>query len=132
MIIIELDKKNKQYDYKYIAKDMDGNLVIGWIVVEQPWRTPKSYWTYWMYSNEYGSYRMHSGCTSRTNLGFKKVKVNPDTIKPLNQIELIKYCLEHGNTIRLEETFYKGLAYVNSYTIINSVDEIPYELWENE
>ena len=32
--VIIFDKDNKQQDYQSIARNMDGELVIGWIVVE--------------------------------------------------------------------------------------------------
>ena len=51
-----LDKTNSAKNYKYIATEIDTDEeVIGNIVVEQPWYTSQDQWTYWMYTNEYGS-----------------------------------------------------------------------------
>ena len=118
--VLRFDKENKQDEYKYIARDMNGKLVIGWIVVEKPWYSSKSAWTYWMYSNKYGSGGFCGGCT---DLGLERVKVNPETIKPFNQIEHIKYDLEHGFRVELRD------KEDNVVASINYVDKIPYELW---
>ena len=118
--VLCFDKENKQEDYKFIARDMNGKLVIGWIVVEEPWYSPKSAWTYWMYSNKYGDGGMCGGCT---DLGLERVEVNPETIKPFNQIENIKYDLECGFRVELID------KEDNIVASINYVDKIPYELW---
>ena len=118
--VLYFDKENKQDEYRYIARDMDGKPQIGWIVVEQPWYTPKSAWTYWMYSNKYGSGGMCGGCT---DLGLERVKVNPETIKPYNQIEKIKHDLEQGFRVELRDREHNVMAN------INNMEEIPYELW---
>lgn len=118
--VLRFDKENKQEDYKFIARDMNGELVIGWIVVEQPWYSSESAWTYWMYSNKYGNGGMCGGCT---DLGLERVEVNPETIKPFNQIENIKYFLECGFIVELKD------KEDNIVASINYVDKIPYELW---
>lgn len=123
------DKTNKQEDYQFIAKDLEGNSVIGWIVVEKPWYSPESNWTYWMYSNRYGN----GICGGASDLGFERVPVNPDTIRPYNQIEQIKYDLECGMDVRLEKKFYlfyEDIPEDNTLAIIHNINEIPYELWE--
>lgn len=95
--VIYLDKENKQKDYQYIARDMSGKLVIGWIVIEKPWYSPTESWTYWMYRNRYGP----GFCGGASDLGFERIKVDPNTIKPFNQIEEIKYDLENGFNVEL-------------------------------
>lgn len=125
--VLYFDKENKQKDYQYIARDMNGKLVIGWIVVEQPWYSRSSDWTYWMYSNKYGN----GFCGGASNLGFERVIVDPATIKPYNQIEQIKYDLEIGMTVQLEKKMYLfgDEPDDNILAIIHNEDEIPYELW---
>ena len=118
--VLYYDKENKQKDYQFVARDTNGKLVIGWIVVEKPWYSPKSAWTYWMYSNKYGSGGM---CGGASDLGLERTKVNPETIKPFNQIEEIKYDLEHGFIVELRDEENKAM------TRINYADKIPYELW---
>lgn len=118
--VLYYDKENKQKDYQFVARDTNGKLAIGWIVVEKPWYSPKSAWTYWMYSNKYGSGGM---CGGASDLGLERTKVNPETIKPFNQIEEIKYDLEHGFIVELRDEENKVV------TRINYADKIPYELW---
>lgn len=123
------DKTNKQEDYQFIAKDLEGKFVIGWIVVEKPWYSPESNWTYWMYSNRYGN----GICGGASDLGFERVPVNPKTIRPYNQIHQIKYDLECGMDVSLEKRFYlfdEDAPKDNTLAIIHNVNEIPYELWE--
>lgn len=123
------DKTNKQEDYQFIAKDLEGKFVIGWIVVEKPWYSPESNWTYWMYSNRYGN----GICGGASDLGFERVQINPDTIRPYNQIEQIKYDLECEMDVKLEKKFYlfdEDVPEDNTLAIIHNVNEIPYELWE--
>lgn len=123
------DKTNKQKDYQFIAKDFEDKSIIGWIVVEKPWYSPESNWTYWMYSNRYGN----GICGGASDLGFERVPINPDTIKPYNQIEQIKYDLECGMDVKLEKKFYpfdEDAPEDNILAIIHNVNEIPYELWE--
>lgn len=123
------DKTNKQEDYQFIAKDLEGKFVIGWIVVEKPWYSPESNWTYWMYSNRYGN----GICGGASDPGFERVQINPDTIRPYNQIEQIKYDLECEMDVKLEKKFYlfdEDVPEDNTLAIIHNVNEIPYELWE--
>ena len=124
------DKTNKQEDYQFIAKDFEGKSVIGWIVIEEPWYSPGTEWTYWMYSNRYGSGGI---CGGASDFGLERVPVNPETIRPYNQIEQIKYDLECGMDVRLEKKFYlfdEDAPKDNILAIIHNVNEIPYELWE--
>ena len=127
--VLYFDKENKQEDYKYMARDMYGKLRIGWIVVEQPWYSAKSDWTYWMYSNKYGS---GGFCGGASDLGLERTIVDPATIRPYNQIEQIKYDLAIGMTVRLDKKLYLFGDEPNDNTlaIIHNESEIPYELWK--
>lgn len=100
--VIYFDKENKQKDYQIVARDYNNKLQIGWIVVEKPWYSSSSSWTYWLYSNKYGS----GFCGGAADLGFERIPVQPDTIKPYTQIETIKYDLELGMTIELKKELY--------------------------
>lgn len=126
--VLYFDKENKQQEYQFIARDMDGKLRIGWIVVEQPWYSSKSAWTYWLYSNKYGD---GGFCGGASDLGLERTIVDPETIKPYNQIEQIKYDLEIGMTVRLDKKMYPfgDAPDDNILATIHNVNEIPYELW---
>lgn len=127
---IIFDKENKQDDYQYIARDMNGKLQIGWIVIEKPWYSHQSAWTYWLYSNKYDA---GGFCGGASDLGLERIMVDPETIRPYNQIEQIKYNLEIGMTIRLDKKFYtfsEDAPKYNTLAIIHNVNEIPYELWQ--
>lgn len=127
--VIIFDKDNKQQDYQSIARNMDGELVIGWIVVEEPWYSPETDWTYWMYFNEYGQ---GGFCGGATDLGLSRCMVDRDTIKPFTQIEKIKYDLEIGFTVRLDKKlicFNDEKNENNTLAVIEKEEDIPYELW---
>ncbi len=127
--VLYFDKENKQQEYQFIARDMEGKLKIGWIVVEQPWYSRESDWTYWLYSNKYGA----GFCGGASNLGLERTIIDPETIKPYNQIEQIKYDLEIGMTVRLDKKFYvfdDEAPDDNTLAIIHNENGIPYELWE--
>ena len=128
--IVCLDKENKQQEYKYIARDMNGKLVVGWIVIEKPWYSPPDSWTYWMYKNKYGP----GFCGGASDLGFERIKVDPNTIKPYNQIEKIKSFLEDDLNVELiykipYQEDDKSIKYGEVKLIIHNEDEIPYYLW---
>lgn len=127
--VIIFDKNNKQQNYQSIARNMDGKLVIGWIVVEQPWYSPETNWTYWMYSNEYSPGGL---CGGATDLGLTRCIVDKNTIKPFTQIEQIKYNLEIGLTVKLDKKlilFKDEEDDDNTLAIIEKEEDIPYELW---
>lgn len=127
--VLYFDKENKQQEYQFIARDMEGKLKIGWIVVEQPWYSRESDWTYWLYSNKYGA----GFCGGASDLGLERTIIDSETIKPYNQIEQIKYDLEIGMTVRLDKKFYvfdDEAPDDNTLAIIHNENEIPYELWE--
>lgn len=131
--VIYLDKENKQKDYQYIARDMSGKLVIGWIVIEKPWYSSLESWTYWIFSNKYGP----GFCGGASDLGFEKIKVDPNTIKPFNQIEEIKYDLESGFFVKLVNKIpYKDDNGLTKYSevelAIHNKNEIPYYLYNQK
>lgn len=110
---IVFDKENKQIPYMHIARDWNNRRsVVGYVVVDtSDWTS-----TYWMYLNN-------------KNM----VHIKPETIRPFNQIEHIKYDLECGVEVILTK---KPIYLVdekskedNIIAIINNIDEIPYELW---
>lgn len=54
--VLRFDIENKQKDFQVIANRLDnGEDIIGWVVVEQPWYSPKNRWKYYVFYNEYGS-----------------------------------------------------------------------------
>ncbi len=127
--VIIFDKDNKQQDYQSIARNMDGELVIGWIVVEKPWYSAEADWTYWMYSNEYYP---RGFCGGASDIGLTRCIVDRDTIKPFTQIEKIKYDLEIGLTVRLDKKlilFKDEEDDNNTLAIIEKEEDIPYKLW---
>lgn len=122
------DESNNQIDYQFIAKTYDGKSVVGYIVIEKPWYSNQSDWTYWMYINQYGK----GICGGASDLGLTKVMVNPPTIRPYNQIEKIKYLLNNGISVELVReliVFDDESGLDNSIMIIDNIDDIPYEMW---
>lgn len=130
MHIIVFDKDNKQQDYSYIAKDIEtGKFHIGYVLIEQLWYSPPSSWTYYIVKNEYGE---GGFCGGATDLGFKKYKVDKNTIEPYTQISEIKRIKEEGFDIELVEKPYFSESDKNIIAIIKHDEEIPYELWKKE
>ena len=123
--VLVYDPNNKQEDYQYVAKDMYEELIVGYIVVEKPWYSNKSDWTYYIVHNFYGSGGICGGCT---DLGLQKVIVRPDTIIPYNQIGMIKWNQNHN----IDTKLVKELCFDNDEEVvayIKASDKIPYELW---
>lgn len=125
--VLVYDPNNKQEDYKYIAENMSGELVIGYVVIDKPWYSNKSDWTYYIVSNEYGS----SGiCGGAVDLGLKKEVVKPDTIAPYNQIGEIKFNQAHNFDTKLVKKL-DLFGQEEEIAYIKASDDIPYELWRN-
>ena len=118
--VVVFDQYNKQKNYQSIARNLSGELVVGWVVVEQPWYSEP---TYWMYSNEY---RSGGPCGGAIDLGLTRCEVYENTIKPFTQIEEIKYDLECGMAVKLVEGFFDCTPLV----IIEKEADIPYDLWK--
>lgn len=123
--VIVFDKYNKQKNYQSIARNLFGELVIGWIVIERPWHSTETDWTYWMYSNEY---QPVGTCGGAINLGLTRREVYKNTIKPFTQIEEIKYNLECGMVVKLVENIFDS----NPLAIIKKEEDIPYDYWKEK
>ena len=50
---ITFDKDNKQKYYEYMAKDMNGEYVVGFLWIDRPWYTMEDQWTYYIRIQEY-------------------------------------------------------------------------------
>lgn len=124
---IVFDPENKQQDFQFIARDIDGNLRVGWIVIEKPWYSSSNHWTYWIYQNKYVGGGI---CGGAVDLGLVRFMVNPDTIQPYNQINEIKMDLERGLGIQLARKFDINNSDDNLIAIIEKKEDIPYYLWE--
>lgn len=124
MYILIFDPENKQINFQFIAEDFEGKTHVGWIVVEQPWYSSKSAWTYWLYWNSNGPW----GDTI-----LRRVFVKPETIRPYTQIEEIKNNLRRGSPTKLVKTleaFSKTpIDDEDVVAVIHDEKEFPYELW---
>ena len=120
--VIIFDKENKVQDFLSIAKDIDNNDVIGWIVIERPWYSHEDQWKYWIYFT--------NSCKGGDNLD--RCLVKKETIKPFTQIEEIKHLLDNGLIVILTKEFLYEERKENILAIITNKNEIPYELWEGE
>lgn len=122
--VLRFDIENKQKDFQVIANRLDnGEDIIGWVVVEQPWYSPKNRWKYYVFYNEYGSVGM---CGGAVDFGLTKVEVDPKTIRPFTQMEEVKYDLRHGFIVRLEDVHGREVK-----TIL-SLKDIDPTLWLDE
>jgi len=120
--VLVYDKENKQKNYMYMAKDEENHWKIGWIVIYKPWYwVSEDRWTYYIVDNLYGD-GGYGG--SATDLGFKKIKVDPETILPYTQKNQIKKILDEGDSVVIEKVWGKPTWK------INPGDEMP-DIWEN-
>ena len=126
--IIIYDKENKQEDYQYMAKNMHGEWVIGWIVIEKPWYSNPEDWTYYIVRNAYGAGGICGGCS---DLGLEKIIIDKSTIIPYTQKAHVQFELDKGMRVRLDKAFYANIKDApedNTIAIISPGDTIP-DLW---
>lgn len=125
---ITFDKDNKQKDYEYMAKDMNGEYVIGFLWIDRPWYTTEDQWTYYIRHQKYNNKGICGGAESS---GFKDVIIDPNTIEPYTQIAEIKYNQSRGDTTVVEE-FDKNIFDIFDYKELFRIepnDRIPIEKW---
>lgn len=122
---ITFDKDNKQKDYEYMAKDMNGEYVIGFLWIDRPWYTTKNQWTYYIRYQEYNNKGI---CGGGESSGFKDIIVDSNTIEPYTQIAEIKYNQSKGLTTIVEEFDRNTFDYKELFRIEPN-DRIPIEKW---
>lgn len=121
---ITYDALNTQEDYMFIAEDSNGESHIGYVYIEKPWYSPKSMWLYYIRKEQYNNGGFCGGAESS---GFVNILVDGNTIREWNQIEKIKYDLKNGFRVRLVGS---ALNISEHIVEIESLESIPYELWE--
>ena len=131
MLVLIYDKENKQQDYMYMAKDIYGNYVEGYVVVEKSWYSNEKDWKYYIVRNEYSGGGM---CGGAIDLGTHGVLVDKTTIQPLTQKAIVAYELSVGRTVRIDKKFYpfgddepqdNVIRYIRKHEDMEG-------LWENE
>ena len=105
----QYDKLNKQEDFKVYAQDFNGKWHCGWIVIERPWYSNESEWTYYLYMNKYEPGGM---CGGAVDLGLSSIIVRSDTIIPATQVNTIKMDLIDGYNVSLECPSGKQIALI--------------------
>ena len=125
--IMKFDKNNSQDNYQYMAKDMNGKYVIGYIVVNQLWYSNEKDWTYYIVRNRYG----RSICGGASDVGLEKVIVDLTTVEPYTQIAHIKYNQSIGvDTVLAKDFLGDEDNQDNIVAFVGVKDEIPYKLWQ--
>lgn len=98
-MVYQYDKLNTQEDFQVYAQDFNGKWHCGWIVIEKPWYSNESQWTYHLCKNEYGPGGM---CGGAADLGLSSIIVRGDTVIPCTQVNTIKMDLMNGSKVSLE------------------------------
>lgn len=127
--VVIFDKDNQQQDYQYMAKDLNGKYVIGYVLVEKQWYSSEDQWIYYIVSNEYNGRGI---CGGTEWSGFNKVIVDKNTIEPYTQLAEVKYDLSIGSRVRIDKKFYffdDEAPDDNVMAIIEPGGEIP-DLWK--
>lgn len=127
--IIEFDKTNAQEDYQYMAKGLaDEKYHIGYIVVDKPWYSNPSNWTYYIVTN---NYKPGGLCGGAIDAGLKQTIVDPNTIEPFTQIAKIKYNQNVDlDTLMVKDFLVDDEEPDNIVAFIGADDKIPVELWD--
>lgn len=123
--VVVYDKENKQKDYRYMAKDMNGGYVIGYIAIDKPWYSNENEWKYYIIKNEYGS----GFCGGASDLGFSKTLVDKETIIPFTQKAEVIYNLSVGIHTKIVKKFIafgyepkdNVIRYVKTYEDMNGL-----------
>lgn len=125
--VIEFDKNNPQDDYQYMAKNIEtGKYEIGYIVIDKPWYSNSSDWTYYIVKNKYGS----GFCGGATDLGLEKVIVDSTSVESYTQIAQIKYNQSIGmDSVLVKDFLGDDEDKNNIVAFIGANDDIPLELW---
>lgn len=127
MNILVFDKSNKQQEFMHMAKSLTtGKYEIGYIVIDKPWYSSESAWTYYIVKNKYGSGGV---CGGATDLGLEQVIVDGTTAVPFTQTANIIRNQAIGMTTKLVK---KSSAFARDEDVIAVIkpeDKIPYELW---
>lgn len=102
------DKSNQQEEFQVYAQDFNGKWHCGWVVIEQPWYSPSSQWTYHLFYNKYGP----GICGGFSDLGLTSIVIREETIIPKTQVNTIKKDLESGCNVCLEYPYGNEIALI--------------------
>jgi len=122
--ILVFDKKNKQYDYQFMAKGINEDYHIGYVYVDKPWYSDESNWVYYIIEQKYhGSY----GASYE-----ERIEVYKDTIIPFSQKAEVLYNQSVGMDTVLEKKFdLFDDKKNNQVAFIKHNDKIPNKLWDD-
>lgn len=125
-VCLEFDPLNKQRNYQYMAKNLAGEFVVGWIVVKCPWYSNEADWDFCIVKNKYVGGGI---CGGAVDAGLEFVSVDRNTIEPYSQIASIKY----NQSIGMDTKIVDKIDPFNEEKIVAYIgtgDKIPYELWK--